>query len=217
MAISEGKPEIVIGVIDGPVDINHHAFRNAKIRTVSDLQLNACKRSDSIACMHGTSVIGILCASRDSAAPAICPECQIILRPIFNETHESDKVRNSFPVSTAEELASAIIEIVDAGARIINLSLGLSTSSLIIYQELQQAYDYALRKGVVITAAAGNQGSIGYSSMLNHPWVFPVAASDEDGRIHPISNFGPSIAEERTDGARYEYNKYLIRRRIYSA
>jgi hypothetical protein len=59
-----------------------------------------------------------------------------------------------FPHSTPEELSKAIIETVDAGARIINLSLGLSASALMVYNELQETYDYAPKHDVILVAAA---------------------------------------------------------------
>ena len=148
--ISSGSPDITIGLIDGPVDLTHPAFKGSKISAVKESQLAACKNASSIACRHGTFVAGILCAKRGLSAPAICPGCTLLLRPIFTEqtlTHNNNnnKIHNdvlSFPSSTPEELSDAIIEVVDAGARIINLSLGLSTSSLITYPKLQEAYDY---------------------------------------------------------------------------
>ena len=194
MNVSSGHPDIRIGVIDGPVDFDHPAFQESRIRTVKDSQLSACKNASSISCTHGTFVAGILCAKRGVSAPAICPNCEIILNPIFRE--EMNKLNNKdiiFPSATPEELANAVIETVDAGAQIINLSLGLSSSSLTVYDKLQQAYDYALHKGVIIVVAAGNQGNIGNISLINHQWPIPVAACDEDGRLDPMSNFGPSI------------------------
>lgn len=196
MNVSTGNPDLVIGVIDGPVDLSHPAFQSSNIKTVRDSQLNACKNANSIACSHGTFVAGILCAKRGLSAPAICPDCQIILYPVFSEDDTNNTSNNNnitFPNSTPEELSNAIVETVDAGARIINLSLGLSTSSLTIYNELQEAYDYALKKGVIVVVAAGNQGNIGNVSLINHQWLIPVAACDEEGRLDPISNFGPSI------------------------
>jgi subtilisin family serine protease len=90
-------------------------------------------------------------------------------------------------------LSDAIIETVNSGARIINLSLGLSGSSLVVYHELEEAYNYAYQKGVIIVAASGNQGSIGHAALLNNKWVIPVAACDHEGKISSMSNFGPSI------------------------
>ena len=201
MDISSGSPNITIGLIDGPVDLNHPAFQGSKIRAVKESQLAACKNASSIACRHGTFIAGILCAKRGLAAPAICPGCTLLLRPIFMDQTPTRIIiitRNImtlllFPSTTPEELSDAIIEVVDAGARIINLSLGLSTSSLMTYPKLQEAYDYARQHGAIIVAASGNQGNIGSISLLQNQWIIPVAASDEYGQLDPMSNFGPSI------------------------
>src|SRR5438128_805779 len=83
MNISSGDKDVKIGIIDGPVDINHSAFQVSNIKTVRDSQLNSCKNANSIACAHATFVVGILCARRGLTAPAICPNCEIILNPIF--------------------------------------------------------------------------------------------------------------------------------------
>ena len=198
MDISTGIPEVIIGLIDGPIDFRHSAFQDSNITTVKDSQYAACRSADGIACMHGTFIAGMLCARRGLVAPAICPDCKLLLYPIFSE-REKEALGNKnstvplLPSTTPKELSNAIIETVDAGAKIINISAGLSTSSLLAYKELEDAYNYAMRKGVIVVAAAGNQGNIGYRSLLNYRWVIPVAACDEQGRLTPMSNFGPSI------------------------
>jgi subtilisin family serine protease len=199
MAISSGTPNVTIGLIDGPVDLSHPAFDGSKISAVNQSQIAACKNASSIACRHGTFITGILCAKRGLAAPAICPGCKLLLRPIFMEetADNSSKGINKedivFPSTRPEELSEAITDVVDAGARIINLSLGLSASSLIRYPILQEAYDYARLHGAIIVAASGNQGNIGSISLLQNEWIIPVAACNEYGQLDPISNFGPSI------------------------
>ena len=89
---------------------------------------------------------------RGSGAPAICPDSEIILRPIFNDNHRKTDGNILFPSTNPQELANAIVEVVDAGANIINLSLGLSTSPISKFSELQEAYDYAFKKRVIIVA-----------------------------------------------------------------
>ena len=121
-------------------------------------------------------------------------DCEIILNPIFNK-EESSAI--NIPSPTPEKLSDSIIETIDAGARIINLSLGLSISPLVVYDRLQQANDYALRKGVIIVAAAGNQGIIGNTPILSHQWLIPGTACDKNGRLDAMSNFGPSIGSRR--------------------
>ena len=63
--------------------------------------------------------------------------------------------------STPEELAAAILNCIEAGARIVNLSLAVTRSSSKGERALKLALDHAARLGVVIVAAAGNQGTVG--------------------------------------------------------
>lgn len=198
MSISSGNPDVKIGLIDGPLEYTHADFQGSRIRAIKESQLAACRNASSVACKHCTFVAGILCAKRGSSAPAICPGCTLLLRPVFIEEPQrtDNKGANEaliFPSTTAEELSDAIIEVVDGGARVINLSLGLSTSSLITYPILQEAYDYACQHETILLAASGNQGNIGGISLLNNKWIVPVAACNENGLIDPISNLSSSI------------------------
>jgi subtilisin family serine protease len=105
------------------------------------------------ACLHGTFIAGILSAKRSSAAPAICPGCTLLMRPIFTETTSG---REHLPSATPQELAAAIIECIDAGAWAINLSLALAQPSTKGEQSLEEAFNHAVRRGVIVVAAAGN-------------------------------------------------------------
>ena len=92
-----------------------------------------------------------------------------------------------------EELASAIIETLNAGARLINLSAALAQPSAEGERELEEALDYAAKHNVIIVVAAGNQGTVGSSVVTRHPWTIPVAACDLQGRLMAESNLGSSI------------------------
>ncbi len=196
MSLSSGNPEINIGVIDGPVDITHPAFQGSRIKTVEESQIAACRDANDLACIHGTFITGILSAKRGVPAPSICPNCTTILNPIFQEKKNgtTDQPVN-MPNSTPAELAKAIIRTIDAGSRVVNLSIGLSTSSITTYDEMIEAYDYAIQKGVIIVVAAGNQGNIGHNSIVNHDWPIPIVACDSTGKFSSISNFGSSIGK----------------------
>jgi subtilisin family serine protease len=95
--------------------------------------------------------------------------------------------------ATPQQLASAIVETVDAGARILNLSASLVQPSAKGEGELQSALDYAAQRAAIVVAAAGNQGAVGSSVITRHPWVIPVAACDRQGRPLSQSNLGNSI------------------------
>jgi subtilisin family serine protease len=190
MELSRGKPEIVIGLIDGPVAMNHSNLASGSIRQVPGRASASCILASSVACLHGTFVAGILSARRGSLAPAICPDCTLLLRPIFRETPAAN---GSMPNATPEELAAAIVEIVRAGARVVNLSAALVQRSTNGERELLQALDFAASRGVITVAAAGNQGTLGGSVITRHRWVVPVAGCDLRGRPLGESNFGSSI------------------------
>lgn len=142
------------------------------------------------ACLHGTFVAGILSAKRNSPAPAICPNCTLLIRPIFTEAASG---REPMPSATPQELAAALIASIDAGARVINLSLALAQPSTKGEQALEEALNQAVKRGVIVVAAAGNQGTLGSSAITRHPWVIAVAACDLRGRPMNESNLGSSI------------------------
>jgi subtilisin family serine protease len=187
---TRGRPEIKIGLIDGPVFLNHPDLARQNIQEVPGEFAGACALSSSAACQHGTFVAGILLAKRGSPAPAICPGCSLLVRPIFRE---ASPTKGRMPSATSQQLVSAIVETADAGARILNLSASLVQPSAKGEGELQSALDYAAHRAVIVIAAAGNQGVVGSSVITRHPWVIPVAASDLQGRPLSQSNLGNSI------------------------
>jgi subtilisin family serine protease len=180
----------MIGLVDGPVATNHPDLAGGSIREIKESGGSPCARVNSTACLHGTFVAGILSARRSSAAPAICPGCTLLVRPIFRETPSGDGL---IPSAKPEELATAIVECVEAGARVINLSLALAQSYTKGERALEEALDRAAHHGAIVVAAAGNQGLLGSTTITRHPWVIPVVACDLQGKPMELSNLGRSI------------------------
>src|SRR5215472_2426065 len=85
MTLSHGRPEIAIGLIDGSVATDHPDLSTSVIKEVSQSISSVCQRTSSVACTHGTFIAGMLVARRGSDAPAICPGCTLLIRPIFGE------------------------------------------------------------------------------------------------------------------------------------
>jgi subtilisin family serine protease len=185
-----GRQEIIIGLIDGPVATDHPDFVAGNIRDISERNSGTCIQADSFACMHGTFVAGILSAKAGSPAPAICPNCTLLVYPIFSEASSG---KAEIPSATPEQLAAAIIKMIDAGARVLNLSSALALTSSRGERKLEEALDQALSRGVIVVAAAGNQGVLGSSAITRHPWVISVVACDLQGRPIGYSNLGSSI------------------------
>ena len=192
MAVTSGTPEVKIGLIDGPVAVDHPDLANEGLRELPGPKNAACSQANSLACVHGTFVAGILAAKRSSAAPAICPSCTLIIRPIFSEASSG---RDRMPSATQRELATAIDDCLHAGARVVNLSLAIAQPSSRGDRELELALDRALKRGMIVVAAAGNQGVVGGSAISRHPWVIPVAACDDRGRPLKDTNLSGSIGQ----------------------
>ena len=187
---TSGRPELTIGLIDGPVVMDHPELANQHVREISGNGNAACTQANSTACLHGTFVAGILSAKRGSVAPAICPNCTLLVRPIFAETTAAN---GEMPSATPEELAQAILDCIDAGARVLNISAALAQPSMKNERTLEEALGQAARRGVIVIVAAGNQGTLGSTAITCHPWVIPVVGYDLQGRPMNHSNLGSSI------------------------
>src|SRR5260370_1369142 len=107
MERTSGSPELKVGLIDGPVALGHNDLAVDHIQEIPGLLRGRCALADSAACQHGTFVAGILFAKRGTAAPAICPGCTLVLRPIFTEAHSA---AGGLPSATPQELAAAILD-----------------------------------------------------------------------------------------------------------
>lgn len=190
MDVANGRGEIVVGLVDGTVAQDHSDLAGANIRNVPGGSSGSCVQADSVACRHGTFVAGILCGKRGSVAPAICPNCTLLVRPIFSEEIAGNA---QMPSAKPDELATAIVECIEAGARVLNLSVALTQSSLQAQHELEEVLDYAVRRNVVVVAAAGNQGTVGGSVITRHAGVIPVTACDLQGNPARQSNLGNVI------------------------
>jgi subtilisin family serine protease len=191
MERTSGRRDIVVAVIDGPVNMVNRELWGENVQFLNSRLDAACRRSDSAACVHGTFVAAILAGRRGSPAPAICPGCTLLVRPIFSEFAGGNR---EIPSSAKGELADAIIETVDAGARVLNLSLSLTAASL-GGERLQEAFNYAGRRGAIAVLAAGNQKRVGGPAMTSHSWVVPVVACNASGRPMPASNLSGSAAK----------------------
>ncbi|WP_234353005.1 S8 family peptidase [Streptomyces sp. NRRL B-1140] len=195
MERTPGRSNIAVGLIDGRVARDHPDLRGHPVRELHPAQQGGCGADDPC-CAHGTFVAGILSARRGSAAPGICPHCTLLSRPVFSSrpaTSAGAPEYGCLSGARAEELAAAIVETVDAGARVLNLSLAQAEPSSGRHRVLDEALDHAANKGVIVVVAAGNHGTLGTSVITRHPWTIPVIACDGDGRPLSLSNLGAEI------------------------
>ncbi|MBV9597336.1 MAG: S8 family serine peptidase [Chloroflexi bacterium] len=185
-----GRPDIVVGLIDGPVALDHPDLAGQRIREIGGFVPAECADRGSAACAHGTFVAGILAAKRRSVAPAMCPDCTLLVRPIFSET---TSLPGFGPTATAEQLSAAIVDSVRAGARVLNLSVNLTGFSSADEGRLADALNFAASRGAIPVVAAANQGNSDASTLTRHPWVLPVMAIDRVGRPLPSSTLSAAV------------------------
>lgn len=190
MELTSGAPEIIIGLIDGPVAIDHPDLEETAWRTIGGQVAAKCSEAPDFACAHGTFVAGILAAKRGSVAPAICPGCTFLVRPIFSAVSIT---LHPLPSSTPNDLATAIKDCIGAGARILNISSAIVRPAAGSEHTLADALHLAAQKGILVVSAAGNQSTLGGTAITGSPWVIPVAACGQQGRPLKQSNLGSSI------------------------
>ncbi len=188
MGLTHGRDDVLVGLVDGPVALGHPDLATGRIRALAGVSA-ACFDHGSESCRHGTFVAGILAARRGSRAPAIAPGCTFVVRPVFSGMGRVGEL----PSATPSQLADAIIDCVDAGTRILNVSAALPMGSISTQPELAEALGYAVQRSVLVVVAAGNQGTVGGSAITCHPWTIPVAAYARTGRPLAQSNLGRSI------------------------
>lgn len=131
---------------------------------------------------HGTHVTGTLAESSDNGigCAGVAPGATIM--PV--------KVLGADGTGPSSALADGIRFAADHGAQVLNISLGTPQSS----QTLSDAVQYARGKGVVIVAAAGNDGNDTpvYPAALSG--VISVGATRFDGQTTYYSNYGPTLS-----------------------
>jgi subtilisin family serine protease len=189
-ARTPGRPEVVVGLLDGPVATGLPAFSGAIVRHAPGA--GPTPDDGGPARRHGTFVAGLLAARSVPAPDGICPGCTLLVRPIFADAHRRDG--EVVPATTPQELAAGLVECVDAGAHVVNISAALVGPGD-PRGRLREALDHAMGRGAIVVAAAGNGRSIGSSAITGHPWVIPVVAYSRRARPLGVSNLGASIGK----------------------
>ena len=183
---SGGAPEIHIAIIDGPADLDHPSFKNARVMSdKASGDLGAAIRSE-----HGTHVSSVLIGQQGSSVPGIAPNCTATVYSIYRESADGELE----PTSQAT-LALAINRAVADGADIINISSGQQTPTGQAQSILADAVRRASEAGALIVAAAGNDGCrcLQVPAALNS--ALAVGACDLNGRPLDFSNFGDAYLE----------------------
>ncbi len=127
---------------------------------------------------HGTAVASVI-GGATADAPGVAPAASLLsIRVIDTDDH-----------GDVFTVCQGIVAAVEAGAQIINLSLGGRTTS----EVLSRAVTFSTSRGVVLVAAAGNDGAERLVWPAADPRVISVGATDANGRQTAFSNSGGQL------------------------
>ncbi|MFJ1827587.1 type VII secretion-associated serine protease mycosin [Streptomyces sp. NPDC088178] len=188
---STGKG-VIVAVLDSGVDPSNPDLGGQVLRG-KDLEPDAAGDEHTDYDGHGTSMAGLIAGTGRSnggrGAFGLAPGAKIL--PVrmpesgvgANQAEGDAEFNRVAPV--------AIRYAVDRGAKVINISLGAHAGS----QALSDAVKYALDKGSLIFAAAGNSGD--GANLVEYPAGTPgvvgIGAIDQDGKKTDESQHGPQI------------------------
>jgi cell wall-associated protease len=135
---------------------------------------------------HGTHIAGIIAAALNGRGiVGVNPHALIMPIKVMKDAQSDSAIPSS------ESFARGIIYAVDNGAQIINMSLGWPRS--LETKFLRESVSYALRQGVIIVAAAGNNNSTEPLFPCAYEGVICVAATTIDGKYADFSNYGGHV------------------------
>lgn len=187
---TRGDPRVVVALLDGPVDRAHPSLRGARLESAESTSSASANR-EGPATRHGTAVASLIFGQHDANSPVrgMAPDCRGLVVPIFDDAdaHPGEPFR---PACSQLELARAILVAIEHGASIINISAGQFGRAASAEPLLADVVRRAVRRGVLIVAAAGNDGCECSHVPAALPDVLAVGAMDSDGRPLDASNWG---------------------------
>ncbi|MEU0059696.1 type VII secretion-associated serine protease mycosin [Streptomyces sp. NPDC006334] len=173
---------ITVAVLDTGVD-GEHPDLAGNVLTGKDLVGFGARRGDAVWARHGTAMASIIAGhghgpAGEDGVMGIAPEAKIL--PVRVILEDRDAARTKARNTRGNALAEGIRWAADQGADVINLSLGDDSASAHPEPSEDEAVQYALKKGSVVVASAGNGGDKG--DHISYPAAYPgvIAATAVD-------------------------------------
>ncbi|MFJ3671825.1 type VII secretion-associated serine protease mycosin [Streptomyces sp. NPDC090106] len=173
---------ITVAVLDTGVD-DQHPDLAGNVLEGKDMVGFGAGRGDRSWARHGTAMAGIIAGHGHGVGDGdgvlgIAPEAKIL--PVRVILEDGDTARGKARSTRGNALAEGIRWAADHGADVINLSLGDDSKSAHPEPAEDEAVQYALKKGAVVVASAGNGGDKG--DHISYPAAYPgvIAATAVD-------------------------------------
>ncbi|HWH04933.1 MAG TPA: S8 family serine peptidase [Gaiellaceae bacterium] len=157
-------PGTIVAVVDSGV--SPHPSLDGRLLDALDLVRPGGTARDTSG--HGTAVAALVAEG--------CPRCSILPVRVLDGNRAAPWAR----------IADGIVAAVEAGARVVNVSIAGPGGS----PELRAAIEHAAAHDVLVVAAAGNTGSAVREFPAAYPQVVAVAATDGAGTLHDWSARG---------------------------
>ncbi|MBM7855196.1 subtilisin [Desulfohalotomaculum tongense] len=175
--VSRGK-KIKVAVIDSGVDLDHPDLRG-NIKGGVNILEPAEKPDDDNG--HGTHVAGTIAAEdNNKGVIGAAPTVNLYAVKVLDRSGEGSLV----------DIIKGLEWCINNGMQVVNLSVGTDTDKL----SLRKAVQKAAERGVILVAAAGNDGT---NNSVDYPGAYPeviaVGAIDKRGRISSFSSRGPEV------------------------
>jgi hypothetical protein len=172
-------PVPTIGLIDTGIDREHEALQGQSIEIVSGLQLNGTPSQRD----HGTAIAALLVGRNRSNTQGLLPEARLLaVDAFYRDNGTADRTDVTTLVMALEALA-------ERNVRVVNMSLSGPPNEV-----LKRAIASAQAKGMVIVAAAGNNGAgAGPSYPAAYPGVIAVTAVDRNLDVYRRATQGDYI------------------------
>jgi subtilisin family serine protease len=174
-AINEGNPKVKIAILDTGVDVTHPDLKDKIVTGRNMFDTTKPPMDDN---GHGTHCAGIAAAvvNNGEGIAGVASKCSIMPVKVLKAGSGTD-----------DTIAEGIVWAADNGANVITMSLGLYRSS----KPIEDALQYALDKGVTITASAGNNDDENTIHLPStYPGVIEVGAVDDKDKKASFSNYG---------------------------
>ncbi len=161
------------------------------------------------ACNHATRAAGVAAASADNSAgiAGMSWGARLISMRIFKESDCNSDCSDKAGPDSCSTSEAAIAKAIDyltglhngaaLGKIVINMSIGsVGTCSDTLPYALQTAAGAASSAGLLMFAAAGNEGYGAIDSPANCSGVYAVGATDDQDRLASFSNTDPEMASK---------------------
>ncbi|MEU3411377.1 type VII secretion-associated serine protease mycosin [Streptomyces sp. NPDC006658] len=176
---------VTVAVLDTGVEAEHPDLAG-NVLPAQDMIGFGAGPGDRLWARHGTAMAGIIAGhghgpGGNDGVLGVAPEARIL--PVRVILEDGDPARAKARTTRGTALADGIRWAADHGADVINLSLGDDSSSAHPEPGEDEAVQYALNKGVVVVASAGNGGDKGdhVSYPAAYPGVIAATAVDKYG------------------------------------